>query len=100
MKNALDIAFDDIGKAMIVAERECRVAPAQIAAERHGLLQQDGGATAQTVWERAAENGTLRFRFGCYDDSDNSSNIMILELQVGAGVTRRIERRYKASSSQ
>jgi hypothetical protein len=96
-----DLAFDEIASAMASAATERRIAAAEIAAERHGLMKLDDGKPSQiSVWERSDQGKTLRFRWRWYDQSQAFSirpdmNILTLELRMGDQILRQAEQRYE-----
>jgi len=97
----LDSAFEEIASAMTKASKADGHALASQAVARNGLVEQGDGTPKQiTVWEKAANGRTLRFKWRWYDQSQAFSirpdmNVLTVELLAGDQVLRKSEERYE-----
>jgi hypothetical protein len=94
--------FTAIEAAMTSAANQRSAEFAASEAEHHGLTKQgDANGTYQDkIWERTADDVTLRLKWHCYDQSHAyrvlpDMNVLSLELRQGDKILRRVERRFE-----
>jgi hypothetical protein len=101
VQSELELAYDQIGRAMVDSAKDRSSGAACAEAERLGLTDIGNGKASQKhIWERQEGKQVLRFMWRWYDQSRPFSiqpdmNIMSVELSEGAALLRSCEERFE-----
>jgi hypothetical protein len=97
-----EASFDAVARALVTAKEQCSSAPAEIAAESFGLIEQqgDGRPSATSIWERREGDLCLWLRTHWYDQSGPFQNLpdmntLTLELRRGSVVLRSAQSTFE-----
>jgi hypothetical protein len=96
-----EAAFDAVARALVTAKEQRSSAPAVIAAESFGLIEErDGRPSATSIWERREGDLCLWLRTHWHDPSGPFQNLpdmntLTLELRRGSLVLRSAQSSFE-----